>query len=159
MSQSEQFGEAWGHIRDNARPVIADDVYFLDEARADMPPSKAHLRRLARSRPTVTTPTPWGTSSALARRRANEAAAHGERIAALLGKVPYKPSPPERRERVYVEPEGSGSGKVTRPDAGLAARRSHMIAMSKMVYREYSPSHDEIVAVFGSLAAWSKARA
>lgn len=71
MSQSEQFGEAWGHIRDNARPVIADDVYFLDEARADMPPSKAHLRRLARSRPTVTTPTPWGTSSALARRRAN----------------------------------------------------------------------------------------
>lgn len=87
MSQSEQFGEAWAYLRDNARPVVPDDVYYLREIRADMPPSRAHIKRLKKSRPEIVPTKPRGTSCATARLRANEAAAHGRAIADLLGYV------------------------------------------------------------------------
>lgn len=85
MSQSEQFGEAWAYVRDHARPVIQDDVYFLDGARADMPPSKAHVRRLKRLRPEVVPDQPRGTASHERRLHINQAAAYGRGIADLLG--------------------------------------------------------------------------
>lgn len=85
MSQSEQFHEAWAHIRDNARPVIEDDIYFLDEARADMPPDAAHLARLKHLRPDVTPARPHGTTCLARRRQVNQADALGHEIAKLLG--------------------------------------------------------------------------
>jgi len=85
MSQSEQFGEAWGHVRDHARPVRQDDVWFLDEARVYAPPSKAHLKRLARNHEPKSPARPEPDRSR--RREINQAAAHGARVAALLRKV------------------------------------------------------------------------
>jgi len=85
MSQSEQFGEAWAHVRDHERPVRPDDVWFLREARADMPPSKAHLKRLAKPRPEIVRAKVLPEPDRSRRREINQAAAHGSAIAALLG--------------------------------------------------------------------------
>jgi len=85
MSQSEQFHESWSHIRDHARPVIQDDVYFLEAARADMPPSKAHVKRLTKFRPDVVPDKGRANSCAKRRVEINQAAIYGRGIADLLG--------------------------------------------------------------------------
>lgn len=54
MSQSEQFHEAWAYLRDNAKPVEPHDVWDLRVVREQLPPSKAHIKRLQRARPVVT---------------------------------------------------------------------------------------------------------
>jgi hypothetical protein len=47
-TQSEQFAETFCHLRDNAKPYTEQDAADLAHVRAPMPPSKAHLKRLAR---------------------------------------------------------------------------------------------------------------
>lgn len=90
MSQSEVFHETWAYLRDNAKPIVPDDVWDLRAVR-DMgpPPSKAHRKRIARKSkaPTVTTAKPVVPNPAIAasRRRHNEAVQHGQAIAKLLG--------------------------------------------------------------------------
>lgn len=54
MAQSEQFHEVWAYLRDNAKPVVPDDVGQLAEVREMKAPSKAHIKRIRRARPTVT---------------------------------------------------------------------------------------------------------
>lgn len=73
MAQSDQFHEQWEVVRDKARPVVPDDVYFLAEARRDMPPSKAHVKRLLRVRPEVTPATARPAPDHSRRREINQA--------------------------------------------------------------------------------------
>ena len=87
MAQSDQFHEAWAQVRDYARPVLPDDVYFLDEARADAPPSRAHVKRLQRVRPEITAAQPRVALDYTRQQQINQAVSAGARIAALVGYV------------------------------------------------------------------------
>jgi hypothetical protein len=53
MTQAESYADLWAAHRDQARPVTPADVWGLREDRHFQPPSKAHLKRLARIRPVV----------------------------------------------------------------------------------------------------------
>lgn len=75
MAQSDQFHESFAYIRDNARAVRPDDVYALAEAREFAPPSRAHIKRIERVRPTVTKAEPKVVSDLGDRRRMVNAAA------------------------------------------------------------------------------------
>ena len=41
-------GENWAYMRDKGRPTTAGEVAAFADAKAPMPPSRAHLKRLAR---------------------------------------------------------------------------------------------------------------
>lgn len=54
LTQCEAYEPFWRKHRDDWRPCTPDDVHGLREDRTFQPPSKAHLKRLARPRPVVT---------------------------------------------------------------------------------------------------------
>lgn len=56
MTQAESYEPFWRAHRDNWKPCTPDDVHGLAEDRTFTPPSKAHLKRIARFRPVVTAP-------------------------------------------------------------------------------------------------------
>lgn len=85
LTQAESYADFWSQHRDYAGPVKCDDVFALREDREYTPPSKAHLKRLARVRPEVTPAKVSPTPDHSRRREINQAAAHGSAIAALLG--------------------------------------------------------------------------
>jgi len=45
----QQFVDVYRYMRDNAKPVTEQDAADLAKIRAPQPPSKAHLKRLARA--------------------------------------------------------------------------------------------------------------
>lgn len=87
LTQAESYADLWTQHRDYAGPVKCDDVFALREDREYTPPSKAHLKRLTKSRPEVSPATVSPKPDHSRRREINQAAAHGARIAALLGYV------------------------------------------------------------------------
>lgn len=54
LTQAESYADLWAAHRDRAGPLTPDDVWGLREDRHFQPPSKGHLKRLARVRPVVT---------------------------------------------------------------------------------------------------------
>lgn len=87
MAQSEAFHETWAHLRDNAKPVVPNDVWELRAVR-DMgpPPSKAFVKRVAKKSraPNVVRSVPPKVVDHSARHRFNEAAKLGLEISKRL---------------------------------------------------------------------------
>ena len=73
MAQSDQFHETWAYLRDHAKPIVPDDVHDLREVRTFQPPSRAHLKRVARPRPLVTPAVPRPEPDHSRRREINQA--------------------------------------------------------------------------------------
>ena len=58
LTQCEQYEPFWRKHRDDWRPCTPADVWGLREDREFQPPSRGHLKRLLRPRPTVTPAAP-----------------------------------------------------------------------------------------------------
>ncbi len=59
-----QFVDVYRHMRDNAKPVTQQDAADLAKVREPQPPSRAHLKRLARGGiGKVSQPRPYGEPS------------------------------------------------------------------------------------------------
>jgi hypothetical protein len=158
MGQGEYWGDVWAKIRDTGKPVVPDDVFYLRELREERAPSKAHVRRLLRERPAVVparpdrNPDPDG-----ARARQNYARSFARRLRPDNAQITTpRESIRATRDPVQVKAEAKPLKHLS--DPALKARRDHMVAMAKMVYREYNPGDAQILAVWGSHEAWERAK-
>lgn len=82
-----QFVEAFMHLRDHAKPLTQQDAADLAKVRAPAPPSKAHLKRLARHRDEIKfieTPRPIAEANAATLRLRAQLDFH-KRVVAQLG--------------------------------------------------------------------------
>lgn len=80
-----QWPDVWSFQRDCAKGTTPLADWYLREARRDMPPSKAHKRRILgkRDRPTVTRPPPPVPVDMEPRQRFNSAAQLGREVAQI----------------------------------------------------------------------------
>lgn len=108
--QSEQFYEVFAQLRDHGKPNTQKEAQALTEARAPMPPSKAHLKRLARHAANVrfVQPVPAArevTPETLALRKQLEF--QKAMLAQMGGTRTVAPDPVSRPKGVYVNWENS----------------------------------------------------
>lgn len=90
MTQAEQYEPFWRAHRDSWKPVTPADVWGLREDRTFQPPSKGHLKRLARMRPIVTPAEKRQRDADGARAAVNQRAAAGKRVLAACGCLPVQ---------------------------------------------------------------------
>jgi hypothetical protein len=162
--QCDQWAPVWEKLRDTAKPVQPHDVWDLRAAR-DMgpPPSKAHRKRLAlkAARPEITIARPRPAPDTSARAHKIEAMNLGREIARMVR--PQDFMAPKPLDRVRPAPQPPKAQLRNEPADPFAARRrlkrDHMLAMSKMVYKVYEPTLEDILFAFGSVEAWETAKA
>ena len=119
MGQSEQFHEQWAYLRDNARPVVPDDVFDLRAVREFQPPSKAHVKRLERVRPTVTIRSERPKPECARRRELAKAQSIGIALDKRMRPNFHAPAAPVVRPVVQADP-----GKAAPLTADQLKRRS-----------------------------------
>lgn len=86
-TQCSHWAPTWAYLRDNAKPIVPDDVAQLREVREMMPPSKAHVKRLQRQRALVVKAHKvheTGDDHGGGRARLNEARKYGAMVAAAI---------------------------------------------------------------------------
>lgn len=161
-TQCANWAPTWAHLRDHAKPVVPDDVGQLAEVREQTPPSKAHVKRLTRLRPVVGRVQKFlevgdDPTAARAAHNATIAKAHAMLAKHGLATKPYvaHPLPPKPAPVVVPEPPRAHPLEQARD---YRVERAHMIAMAKMVHRDFQPDDARIMRVFGSHEAWERAK-
>lgn len=160
-TQCANWAPTWAHLRDNAKPVVPDDVGQLAEVREMLPPSKAHVKRLTRVRPVVVKAQRFveaGSDPAGGRAAHNAVTSRAMAMLAKHGMAPkpYVARPLESKPLPLIPPAPVGHAKEAGPD--YRKERQHMLAMAKMVYRDFVPDEARIIRVFGSVEAWERAK-
>lgn len=160
-TQCANWAPTWAHIRDYGKPVVPDDVGQLAEVRAMVPPSKAHVKRLTRLRPAVVKPQHFaevGADPGGARAAHNAVVARANAMLAKHGlkPSPYKAHPLPAKPLPLLPPVSSEPRKAE--VRSYRAERAHMLAMAKMVSRDFVPDEARILRVFGSTEAWERAK-
>jgi hypothetical protein len=122
MGQSEQFHEQWAYLRDHAKPIVPDDVFDLRAVREFQPPSKAHLKRIARERPAVTPLRDRPKLSDGQRERINSALRYGHAVERFHRPNKFLPAQP----LPYVRPAPIEPG-APRVAADHAERRNECL--------------------------------
>lgn len=160
MSQSEVFHETWAYLRDNAKPIVPQDVYDLEAVRAPMPPSKAHIKRIMRKsgQPVIRVVIKRPAPDRAAREHHLQAARLGLAIKRKFRPNTTAPASPVPRPPAPPLPPAHVSAAVHDERKCKRAKRDHMIALSKMVYRTYEPDLADVIDAFGSVEAWEKAK-
>lgn len=174
----KQFVDVYTYMRDNAKPVTEQDAADLAKIRAPQPPSKAHLKRLARAgQGYVPEPHRLPERSSPARVRQDWAKAQlaqlgGTRTIASANGKPrgeevfiYAAGASELSERAARAPRvalgsvdaKSGDIPKSSTDKDKSLKRDHMLAMGKMLYRDYQPDMFDVIDAFGSMEAYNKA--
>jgi hypothetical protein len=160
LTQAESFEPFWRAHRDNWRACTPADVWGLREDRTFEPPSKAHTRRLTRTRPVVTAAKPeilHGSTRAddLAKR-----IALGKSVLAACRCLPTvrKAEPLPYVRPAPIPPSECKPAKPADPDgAWKALERKSIIAQSRMVYTEWKV--DTIAKVLRIMWAFGSAEA
>lgn len=156
MSQSEVFHETWAYLRDNAKGICERDAAILAELRAPMPPSRAHLKRIQRPRPVIST-NPPPSRDLSAREEARDRRQRAQAMLAAIGmaKPVYKASP---LPRVPLPPIPPSERVASAPPPKIdKLRRDHMVALAKMARTKYEFDVAEVLEVFGTPEAFFRA--
>lgn len=163
-TQSAQFGEAWGHVRDNyvgLGEAEARELFHICQVEY-MPPSKAHRKRLAKPRPRVIKA---HAKPDKPQKAAPIIAAHnqGKGIAAINGA--HNPAHHKPREKSYRHVFSAKHCPLTGPRREAAAERNkrrnfYIMLNTRRVNSQFRPSLDmacDIFAIFGSWKAFEAA--
>jgi hypothetical protein len=159
---------AYRMLRDHAKPVSEQDAADLVKVRTFTPPSKAHLKRLARHARAVKFVerardyAPLGAVAAMQRDFVKEQKAKlgGTRtVASWTPPVWEKPKPAlnqiEPIQKQELWPERPALGPSPREARRLEQRR--LIALARMVFTADEPDFVAIMEAFGSFEAYWKA--
>lgn len=132
--------EMWTAIRDNphlAAPIMPSEVASTADIHAPMPPSRAHLKRLAPRKPFVeVVPRQPVSEKALQSRRQLD---FHKRVLAELGgtrTIVGSDVPDVPKAKVYIEPSRELDRREARPKTNLKLRE-HVEALRKMLYTEH----------------------
>lgn len=87
LTQAEQYEPFWRKHRDDWRPCTPDDIHGLAEDRTFTPPSRAHLKRLARVRPEITPAVARPAPDHSRRREINQAHAASARVREAIARA------------------------------------------------------------------------
>lgn len=173
QTQSRHIGEQWSHIRDyQSRGISEDDARELFHiAQVEFqPPSKAHLKRLTRPRPLVLHKRPEKPRDKPEVRAHNAARAKAldivainnpHKAAARRGKLsemfsakhsshPFVPKAAAKPDRPDKPADASGVPSWRR---GVNQRNS-LIALERLVYREFHPTLDQACDIFALFGSW-----
>jgi hypothetical protein len=161
----------WAAMRDNSalnRPANPSEAVATGDVHALMPPSKAHIKRLAR-RGLGNIPAPRAYPPVAPDRDAR-LDFHKRLIADLGGDLTVAPSPKainERREQRVVwnyapvqncPPQSQAERRAAEDAAHDAERkrllRASIIAQSRMVYTKAEPDMFAVIDAFGSIEAY-----
>lgn len=170
MTQAKQFGESWSYIRDfQNRGVSQDDAReLLHITRIEFaPPSRAHVKRLKRERPTVLTlkrrdPLPDAAHVAY-----NQRDRDAKAIVRLLKpdfKTPMATRCPNpRKPYVHVpaplpKSEREHDARQAETNSRTALRRDHLVALGKCRRNLLSAKLSlEILEIFGDFDKYLEA--
>lgn len=173
-----EFVDVFRYMRDVKKPTTPTEAEALDKLHAPQPPSKAHLKRLARAgHGLVPEPRrlPERSSEALLRQewaKAQWSQLGGTRTIASANGKPrveqvflYSAANTELKERAArtprvapgpaLAPATPKTGNIPKTDTRL--KQAHILAMSKLVYSEYEPDMLEVIEAFGSIEAYNRA--
>jgi hypothetical protein len=149
-------GEAWGWLRDHAKPTTPYAADQLAMCRTYEPPSKAHLKKLSKLRLAVTPARARPEPDRSARIDQTRLVAMGQAVAKLH--VRDMSARPEPRQYPVTPPIRRASHREPDYAAEFAALdRKHMLEMRRTMGEKFQPTQDRIIRTWGSMEAWENA--
>lgn len=153
--------ETYRYLRDHGKPISERDAADYAAIRAPAPPSRALGKRIRRAQLGLDPRVDRNPPKPQQLGNIPTIEFHKRVIQQLGGSLTIAPKPDEyqRKPLFYHEQNGPIEPQSERERLNSQARylqRSHMRAMTKMVYGEYQPDMFEIIDNFGSFEAYCK---